>query len=67
MERMQRKKITQAITMPEISVLESLFDLSKNNASLVCDGTVELGFCGEDVDVAERDESSVVCVKTSVD
>lgn len=54
--------------MPEISVLESLFELSKNCASWGFDGgRVELGFCVEDGDVIVGDWETVVLGRRSLD
>ena len=55
--------------MPEISVLESSFEFSKNCASWGFDGErgAELGFCGEDVDVMVGNREVVVFGRRSVD
>ena len=54
--------------MPETSVLESLFDLSKSCASWGFDSRrVELGFCVEDEDVMVGNWEIVVSGRRSVD
>jgi hypothetical protein len=64
-----RKRIREATTMPEISVLESSFELLKDCASWGFDGGrgAELGFCGEDVDVMVGNREVVVFGRRSVD
>lgn len=51
MERRQRTRIKEATAMPEISVLESLFEVEKVPISGIEDGEVEGGVCEGEVDV----------------